>query len=88
MRIALTINYTGEEDELYDHPVTAELGEWLPLDLVFNDFNGGEKVAVLNRPLTLRGIPAADAPFAAISDITLPAGVWCCTTAAREGGRA
>lgn len=62
MQITLTINDTEVEAELYDHPVAGELAERLPLELVFNDFNNVEKVAVLSRPLTLRGVPEADAP--------------------------
>lgn len=62
MRITLTIKDTDVEAELYDHPVAAELAERLPLDLAFNDFNRVEKVATLDRPLTMRGVPDADAP--------------------------
>lgn len=62
MKIDMTINDTRAEAELYDHPVARELAEMLPLELVVNDFNEVEKVAPLGRPLTLRGVPEADAP--------------------------
>lgn len=62
MKIELTVDDGPIEAELYSHPVAVELGELLPLDLVFNDFNGVEKVADLGHSLTLRGVPDADAP--------------------------
>lgn len=62
MKIELTINDTPIEGELYDHPVARELAEMLPLTLTFNDFNQVEKVARLDHPLTLTGVPDADAP--------------------------
>lgn len=62
MKIQLTIDGTPVAAELYDHPVAHELAQLLPLDLVFNDFNQQEKVAVLDAPLELRGVPDADAP--------------------------
>lgn len=36
MKIELTFNDARVEAELYSHPVAIELGELLPLDLVFN----------------------------------------------------
>lgn len=62
MKIELTIAGNRVEAELYGHPVAQELAAMLPLDLIFNDFNQQEKVASLERSLTLRGVPAADAP--------------------------
>lgn len=62
MKLELMINDTLVEAELYDHPVAGELAERLPLTLVFNDFNQVEKVAHLDHPLTLLGVPEADAP--------------------------
>lgn len=62
VNITLMINQHEVHAELYDHPVARELLELLPLELVFNDFNGVEKVAVLDQPLTLAGVPDADAP--------------------------
>lgn len=62
MKIELTIDGIPVEAELYDHPVARELADALPLDLVFNDFNHVEKVASLDRSLTVRGVPDADAP--------------------------
>lgn len=62
MKIELTIDGSLVEAELYDHPVACELAGMLPLVLVFNDFNQVEKVAPLDRSLTLRGVLDADAP--------------------------
>jgi hypothetical protein len=62
MKIELTFNGSSVEAQLYDHPVARELAGMLPLDLVFNDFNGIEKVASLGRSLHLQGVPDADAP--------------------------
>lgn len=62
MQITLQINDTQVAAELYDHPVAAELAALLPLELVFNDFNNVEKVAVPQQELQLRGVPDADAP--------------------------
>lgn len=62
MNIRLTIDGTLVTAELFDHPVARELAQGLPLDLEFNDFNQQEKVAVLDGPLELRGVPDADAP--------------------------
>lgn len=62
MKIELTIDGSLVEAELYDHPVARELAGMLPLVLVFNDFNQVEKVAPLDRSLTLRGVLDADAP--------------------------
>lgn len=62
MKIVLTIAETIIEAELYDHPVARELAGLLPLELIFNDFHQQEKVATLDRSLTLNGVPNADAP--------------------------
>jgi hypothetical protein len=62
MRIELTIGADRVSGELFDHPVARELAGRLPLTLTFEDFNGVEKVARLDQPLTLRGVPEADAP--------------------------
>lgn len=62
MKIELTIAETLVEAELYDHPVASELAGLLPLELVFHDFHQQEKVATLDRSLTLSGVPDADAP--------------------------
>lgn len=62
MNIELTIGETRISGELFDHPVAQELAGLLPLTLSFEDFNNVEKVASLDRELTLRGVPAADAP--------------------------
>lgn len=58
----MTIRNTRVGAELYDHPVAGELAELLPLGLVFTDFNQVEKVAPLDRPLHLRGVPDTDPP--------------------------
>lgn len=62
MKIELTIGETRFSAELFDHPVARELAGLLPLTLTFKDFNRVEKVASLDRALTLRGVPDADAP--------------------------
>lgn len=62
MNIQLTIGETRVNAELFDHPVAQELAGLLPLTLSFDDFNHVEKVASLDRALTLRGVPDADAP--------------------------
>ena len=62
MKIVLTINNSPIEAVLYDHPVAREFAASLPLELTFSDFNRMEKVASLDRPLTLGGVPDADAP--------------------------
>ena len=62
MKIELTIGQTRAEGEFFDHPVARDLAGMLPLNLVFEDFNRVEKVAHLAWPLTLRGVPDADAP--------------------------
>lgn len=62
MQIKLLINETEVHGELYDHPVAQELFNLLPLQLVFDDFNGVEKVAVLDQPLNIVGVPDSDAP--------------------------
>ncbi len=62
MRIQLTIGTDQVSGELFDHPVAREFAARLPLTLEFDDFNTVEKVASLDRPLTLAGVPHADAP--------------------------
>lgn len=62
MQIRLLIHETEVQAELYDHPVAHELFQRLPLQLAFDGFNGVEKAAVLDTPLTLTGVPDADAP--------------------------
>lgn len=62
MKIQLTIGGDIVEGELYEHPVAREFAATLPLELAFSDFNRMEKVARLERGLTLRGVPDADAP--------------------------
>jgi len=64
MRIILTANGDRFDGELYDHPVAEEFSQLLPLELPFEDFNAVEKVAALERELTLRGVPSADEPVA------------------------
>jgi hypothetical protein len=64
MKIELTIEGARSKGELYDNPVARELAGMLPLELVFTDFNGVEKLASLGRALTLSGVPKADAPRA------------------------
>lgn len=62
MRIQLTLGQDQATGELFDHPVAHEFATMLPLTLAFADFNKVEKVARLERPLALRGVPDADAP--------------------------
>lgn len=63
MRIHVTLSSGHTFDaSLYSNPVAAELGSRLPLALTFTDFNGVEKVARLDRPLRLRGVPDRDGP--------------------------
>ena len=62
VRIQLTVGSDQVTGELFDHPVAVELADMLPLTLTFADFNNVEKVARLDRPLTVRGVPNADAP--------------------------
>lgn len=48
--------------ELFPHPVAAEFVSRLPVTLTFSDFNGVEKVATLDSPLSVAGVPDADSP--------------------------
>lgn len=48
--------------ELFPHPVAAEFVSRLPVSLTFSDFNGVEKVATLDSPLSVTGVPDADSP--------------------------
>jgi hypothetical protein len=53
---------TGEgfAAEFSANPVATELAARLPLEATFTDFNGVEKVATLDRPLRVRGVPDED----------------------------
>jgi hypothetical protein len=64
MKIELTIAGVSSAGELYDNPVARELAGMLPVELLFTDFNGVEKLSRLDRALTLTGVPKADAPRA------------------------
>lgn len=47
---------------LYSNPVAADLAVRLPMEAVFTDFNGVEKVAPLENPLRVEGVPPEDSP--------------------------
>ena len=63
MRIHVTLS-SGDafEASLYSNPVAADLAVRLPLTLTFTDFNRVEKVARLDSPLRVRGVPDRDGP--------------------------
>jgi hypothetical protein len=48
--------------DLADNPTAQDLMDQLPLTLTFRDFNRVEKVAELQRPLTMDGVPSGDDP--------------------------
>ena len=63
MRVHVTISSGDAFDaSLYSNPVAADLAARLPLTLTFRDFNSVEKVARLDSPLHLRGVPDRDGP--------------------------
>ncbi|KJL27510.1 cyclophilin-like fold protein [Microbacterium oxydans] len=61
VHVALSVGIEFDAD-LYANPVAADLATRLPMDAVFTDFKGVEKVATLERALRLRGVPAEDSP--------------------------
>lgn len=63
MNLRVTLSTGLEFDaDLYANPVAADLATRLPVEAVFTDFNGVEKVAGLENPLRLRGVPPKDSP--------------------------
>ena len=50
------------EVDLFDNPVAAALAGRLPLSLPFADAGGVEKVARLEEPLEVHGVPDSDEP--------------------------
>ena len=48
--------------QLADNPTAQDLASQLPLTLSIRDFNRVEKIAKLQRPLTMEGVPAGDDP--------------------------
>lgn len=48
--------------EIWDNPTGRSLLDQLPLTVQFSDFNGVEKIAELENPLTMSGMPASDDP--------------------------
>lgn len=64
MKLELIVAGVRTGAELYTNPVAGELAKMLPLELAFSDFNGVEKVASLDRALTLSGVSRAEEPHA------------------------
>ncbi|MFG6444647.1 cyclophilin-like fold protein [Microbacterium sp. P07] len=63
MRVHVTLSVGIEFDaELYPNPVAADFAARLPLTGTFADLNRVEKVATLDRPLRVRGVPERDSP--------------------------
>jgi len=50
------------DGELFTNPVASQLVLRLPLTLTFSDFNGVEKVATLDAPLSMEGVQGAESP--------------------------
>jgi hypothetical protein len=48
--------------EIWDNPTGRSLLDQLPLTVEFSDFNDAEKIADLDNPLTMSGMPAGDDP--------------------------
>ncbi len=62
MRIRFALQGGGFDGELYANPVATDFASRLPVELTFSDFNRVEKVARLDRPLLLEGVPDSDEP--------------------------
>jgi hypothetical protein len=60
--IRITIGDRTINAQLADNPTAHDLAGQLPLTLTFRDFNRLEKIAVLPRPLTTKGVPEGDDP--------------------------
>lgn len=61
VRVSLSTGLSFPAD-LYANPVATDLAARMPFTATFVDFNGVEKVARLDAPLSIRGVPSADAP--------------------------
>lgn len=62
MKITLRIGDDLIAGELYDNPVADQAAELLPFEAEFDDFHDQEKLTRLPRPLTVSGVPDAEAP--------------------------
>lgn len=63
MRVHVTLSTGIDFDAyLYANPVATDLAATLPLDVSFTDFNSVEKVAPLDAPLRVKGVPEQDSP--------------------------
>ena len=62
---------------LEDNPAARALLERLPLTLQFRDFNGTEKIAMLDEPLPMQGSPRACTPKAGMVAYYAPWGNLC-----------
>lgn len=62
MRITLTFDEGTWDVELFDTPMSRALRERLPMTLAFRDYGGQEKVADLDEPLPMDGMPEGDDP--------------------------
>jgi hypothetical protein len=62
MRLRFTLPDGEFAGELYANPVADDLAAQLPLDVIFSDFNGVEKVADLPLPLRVEGVPPSAEP--------------------------
>ncbi|WP_270889660.1 cyclophilin-like fold protein [Pedococcus sp. 5OH_020] len=60
----VTIRFSGQTltATLFDNSTAQALVDHLPLTLTFRDFNGVEKIADLQWPLTTQGVPAGADP--------------------------
>lgn len=62
MKITLRVGDDLVTGELYDNPVADQIAELLPFEARFDDFHDQEKLAPLDRELSLDGVTGADAP--------------------------
>jgi hypothetical protein len=60
--ITITVAGTALPARLADTATARDLADRLPLTLTFPDYHGVEKVAALDRPLSLEGAPEGAAP--------------------------
>lgn len=60
--VRLTIGDVTVHGELWDNPAARDLAARLPQTLAFGDHGGVEKIARLDPPLTMDGMPAGDDP--------------------------
>lgn len=62
MKITLHIGDHLVTGELFANPVADQIAALLPFEAGFDDFHDQEKLARLERPLDVTGVPSADAP--------------------------